>query len=765
MNPKIAVDAKNKAIASLTGLVTVGAKVDVEITGLPDGIPDWAATDKFAGKSLRFRVVDETGRDLVRFPLVEKSGASATDGDKWTHVSAAGTTPETYKTNDGTNTTPVVNFDTDVLRKAMHGVPFDAYREFGVILDSIVDAAQYAIGKIKVRQWATCPTEDPTVLPDWRAVVVEVLDARDDAEVAAGVAETYRDAAEAAKTAAQAAQGAAANSANAALSQANTATQKAGEASASATAAAGSASSAATAASHYPYIGADGYWYVWENGAFVKKNKAQGDKGDKGDDGAPGSQVSVSPTGTATDEVGYITIDGVEKKLAGGGGGGEPTAYLKDASVVSDTLTITKKDNTQVTFSKEDKAAQTPTFSEAANLDNLLGSGEPQETMWGKVNKAISVLFGKADAVVIGYRSWDTEVTGVIFSRIRFMTYGTIADSCIANPTAIKFLLYRNGKWTGAIDMTVTMQGGVITGTHSLVSVSYLKNGYSMAHATVTIGENTYECNLRSYFIYDTGKAFDSDKLNGKTEAQLMANTPVAYSTTSAYAVGQACVYNNALYVCKTAITSPGEAWTAAHWQLVGGFMPRSGGSDYPMTGPLYLNNSNCYLLGNNDGGGFIWIVANEIAFNDGSSQAGSRLHPDGTDIVTEAKLPYGYNALTPSGEPLAATDGSINILPASASGDAFTINLPYPTSGKVTDVIVRLDCSNLASGATLPAITWACKNAGGTAQTITWRDISGDTVAVGKVYWYCITLYPTGAAGDNTMDGMMAIRELAARA
>lgn len=35
--------------------------------------------------------------------------------------------------------------------------------------------------------------------------------------------------------------------------------------------------------------------------------------------GNPGSQVSVSETGTATDEVHYITIDGVQKKLAGGG--------------------------------------------------------------------------------------------------------------------------------------------------------------------------------------------------------------------------------------------------------------------------------------------------------------------------------------------------------------------------------------------------------------------------------------------------------------
>lgn len=33
------------------------------------------------------------------------------------------------------------------------------------------------------------------------------------------------------------------------------------------------------------------------------------------------STVSVSATGTATDEIGYITVDGVEKKIAGGGSG------------------------------------------------------------------------------------------------------------------------------------------------------------------------------------------------------------------------------------------------------------------------------------------------------------------------------------------------------------------------------------------------------------------------------------------------------------
>lgn len=46
----------------------------------------------------------------------------------------------------------------------------------------------------------------------------------------------------------------------------------------------------------------------------------QGPQGPAGQDGEDGSIVTVSATGTATDEIGYITIDGVEKKIAGGGG-------------------------------------------------------------------------------------------------------------------------------------------------------------------------------------------------------------------------------------------------------------------------------------------------------------------------------------------------------------------------------------------------------------------------------------------------------------
>jgi len=55
------------------------------------------------------------------------------------------------------------------------------------------------------------------------------------------------------------------------------------------------------------------------------------------------NSVSVSATGTSTDTVSYITIDGVEKKLASGGGGGadpiiedtDPVKHLSDLSSIS----------------------------------------------------------------------------------------------------------------------------------------------------------------------------------------------------------------------------------------------------------------------------------------------------------------------------------------------------------------------------------------------------------------------------------------------
>ena len=51
-----------------------------------------------------------------------------------------------------------------------------------------------------------------------------------------------------------------------------------------------------------------------------------------------------------------------------------------------------------------------------------------------------------------------------------------------------------------------------------------------------------------------------------KTDAALaIAGKPDEYSAAKTYAVGDKCIYENALYKCITAI-STAEAWTAGHW-------------------------------------------------------------------------------------------------------------------------------------------------------------------------------------------------------
>ena len=51
----------------------------------------------------------------------------------------------------------------------------------------------------------------------------------------------------------------------------------------------------------------------------------------------------------------------------------------------------------------------------------------------------------------------------------------------------------------------------------------------------------------------------------GRVRSNIAAN----YSASSAYAVGDLCLYTGVLYRCKTAIGSGGEAWNSGHWDAV----------------------------------------------------------------------------------------------------------------------------------------------------------------------------------------------------
>lgn len=49
-------------------------------------------------------------------------------------------------------------------------------------------------------------------------------------------------------------------------------------------------------------------------------------------------------------------------------------------------------------------------------------------------------------------------------------------------------------------------------------------------------------------------------------DVKARANLAATYSASTAYSVGDCCIYNGDLYKCTTAIPSGGEAWNSSHW-------------------------------------------------------------------------------------------------------------------------------------------------------------------------------------------------------
>lgn len=155
MNPKLTLTVEGNKIIS-AGTVSVGEKIDVKIIGLDSiSIPDYDIGAQFSGSSLRFRIVDNSGHDLVRFPMNES--------DSWIVDEEQGV----YNATD-------VDLNTDKLRNLFEGVAYGDKLQFGIILDSVVDSAQYARGKTYIQQWPMASIDDPKVLPDWGDVLLDL---------------------------------------------------------------------------------------------------------------------------------------------------------------------------------------------------------------------------------------------------------------------------------------------------------------------------------------------------------------------------------------------------------------------------------------------------------------------------------------------------------------------------------------------------------------------------------------------------------------
>lgn len=155
MNPRLTLTVDGNKVSSV-GTISVGEKIDVTIVGLDTvDIPEWGAGDPFSGLSLRLRIVDGEGRDVAVFP---RAG-----GEEWT-------------VGDEIISCENMELNTVHLRDRFRGVAFSDKLQFGIILDSAKDDAQYARGKTYIQQWAKARNDDPTVLPNWYDLVREIKD-------------------------------------------------------------------------------------------------------------------------------------------------------------------------------------------------------------------------------------------------------------------------------------------------------------------------------------------------------------------------------------------------------------------------------------------------------------------------------------------------------------------------------------------------------------------------------------------------------------
>ena len=289
MNPVCTITVEgNKAVA--VGTISVGEKIDVTVVGInPASVPDYGEESWFGGKSLRLRIVDTQGHDLARFPLKESDSWSV-EGDR---LSATD-----------------VELNTRQLRNVFSGVAYGDKLQFGLILDSGVDHAQYARGKVSIQQWAVASIDDPTVVPDWTEVLAQ-LD-RDLAEI-----ETSKS--EAVNAAKESVEAAGASGRNALAAK-----ESALDAASSKNDAVSAKEAAVFASSRYPRI-ENGRWLVWQNGAWVDNGPAQGPKGDTPSLDGVVKKDDVVPVEIPDGDT--IAVIGGKEIKSPKGGGGTPADY------------------------------------------------------------------------------------------------------------------------------------------------------------------------------------------------------------------------------------------------------------------------------------------------------------------------------------------------------------------------------------------------------------------------------------------------------
>ena len=181
----------------------------------------------------------------------------------------------------------------------------------------------------------------------------------------------------------------------------------------------------------------------------------------------------------------------------------------------------------------------------------------------------------------------DDAVVGLIASAFALRTYA-VGDYCIRNRTLYRCITaipiassWDASKWevVKVADVLQDLEDRVYdleaivapeydsASTYSLGD--YCRHDGKLYRSTWPMSiTGTWDSSKWSETTIGRRLKLDEDTLTEHTTSisRIKGDIAAEYSTSKAYAVGDYCLRDDYLYVCNTAIASPGEAWTAAHW-------------------------------------------------------------------------------------------------------------------------------------------------------------------------------------------------------
>ena len=303
--------------------------------------------------------------------------------------------------------------------------------------------------------------------------------------------------------------------------------------------------------------------------------------------------------------------------------------YIEDAEVSADgkTLTLTKKDGTEVSFSGGGGGGGgggTNDYNDLKNKPSINGA-----TLTGNVNLATpEQLSLKADKSALDNHEVNTNnphkvtaaqvgalpiiggtltgdlAVGEAFAGSR--TLSIASDNDAAGITLQGGTSYGNGSiltigGSSGSGATLYVNGGAMSGGHVIVGAStdsggilevkgsdasIKKDGKEVATEEQINAKADKATTLAGYGITDAATktelnakadksalAAKADKATtlagyGITDGATMESLAPEYSPSSAYSVGSFVYHDGNIYQCTTEIADGGEAWNAAHWEL-----------------------------------------------------------------------------------------------------------------------------------------------------------------------------------------------------